>query len=512
MKNILSYTLLLLLCACTGTDEIDIEALKKEFDTEVKSMPHMQQEAELATPQELGEDEDETRDGESEYECFVKRYKAAPGFSEMFLLDPTSDVIYPGALIKGETITTGEYIPIVADRAPITISISLENIGGSPKAIVENPSLSQVRSAIVSILNSNVTGNTPAKISFEIQEVHSSEQLKIAVGANYSNAFASVSGSFNFNKENTRSRVIVKFLQVYYSIDIDTPKKPSDLFENPPSVGSLGSVSPMYISTVTYGRMVLFTAESSKSSTEVKAALNAAFDSGVQSGEIDISLEHKKVIEETSIKAMVLGGSGSAGSKVVNGIEGLKAYIIEGGDYSKDSPGAPLSYKMRYLKDNSIGKVILATEYSVRQCALSYPQFRIEIQRILCSSCNDGDGSQGELYGNLYARVSFGGTILPEQVAWNRGRNNVLGLSNGNSANLNIAMITELYKPNYELDYIEIGGSIKEADSGGIFDPDDDYGSGYKRIFLKDVNFTDNEHEINFKGAVKAYFVITRLK
>lgn len=39
-----------------------------------------------------------------------------------------------------------------------------------------------------------------------------------------------------------------------------------------------------------------------------------------------------------------------------------------GGNYSADSPGAPLAYTLRYLCDNSIAKIALAAEYTVREC------------------------------------------------------------------------------------------------------------------------------------------------
>ena len=81
----------------------------------------------------------------------VKRYKAAPGYDELFLMDPITDVIYPGAIIKGEIIPTGEYIPIIADRKPVTISVSLQEIAGSPST-VDEPKLSTVREALNNIL------------------------------------------------------------------------------------------------------------------------------------------------------------------------------------------------------------------------------------------------------------------------------------------------------------------------------------------------------------------------
>ena len=115
----------------------------------------MDQPEPLGEPRELEVvEEPAVEDG---YECSVKSYEAAAEYNEMLLLDPASDVIYPGAVIIGESIAAGEYIPILAERKPLSLSVSLQNIDGSPKATVENPSLSDVRVAINEILSSNVT-------------------------------------------------------------------------------------------------------------------------------------------------------------------------------------------------------------------------------------------------------------------------------------------------------------------------------------------------------------------
>jgi hypothetical protein len=96
-----------------------------------------------------------------------------------------------------------------------------------------------------------------------------------------------------------------------------------------------------------------------------------------------------------------------------------------------------------------------------------------------------------------------------ERIDWSTGH---LSLSNGGSNNINSAKIVELYKPNYELDNFKIGGSMKESDFGCPFDCDDNFGSHYNIVYLKDLTFADMEYEVNFNGAVKAYFIITRLK
>ena len=103
-------------------------------------------------------------EGATEFECFTQTFKGAPGFGELFTLNPTTDVIYPGSMLKGETIPTGDYARINKDRAPITMSISLNNIKKT-SVTVNNPNkLSEVRAGINDLLSLEATGATPAQL------------------------------------------------------------------------------------------------------------------------------------------------------------------------------------------------------------------------------------------------------------------------------------------------------------------------------------------------------------
>jgi thiol-activated cytolysin len=44
----------------------------------------------------------------------------------------------------------------------------------------------------------------------------------------------------------------------------------------------------------------------------------------------------------------------------------LKKYVTQGGNFSKTSPGAPVSYKLRYIHDNTIARVVSMASYPVR--------------------------------------------------------------------------------------------------------------------------------------------------
>lgn len=102
------------------------------FNIAVNNLSPFVQQEEVPEPVEQGTSGTARDDADPALECYTTTYKVAPGFDEMLAMDPTTDVIYPGAMLLGASIPTGEYIPIIAERAPITLSISLQNLSGSP--------------------------------------------------------------------------------------------------------------------------------------------------------------------------------------------------------------------------------------------------------------------------------------------------------------------------------------------------------------------------------------------
>ena len=416
--------------------------------------------------------------------CTTQEYTASAKYDTMLVLDPTTDVIYPGALIKGETIGTGEYTPIVADRKPITISASLENIRGGIAADVESPALSSVRSAIKKILNQEVTGSTAARNTFEIEEIHSAEQLQMAIGANYSysGGVASVKAGFDFRTKEKKSRYLIKFMQSYYTVDMDLPKTPSDLFQSPQEIrlAMLGSVSPMYVASVTYGRMALVSIESDASESELQAALEASFSSGVHSGELDISGSHKQTLAKSKIKGTIIGGSGADASAIRN-VDSLLSYIDRGGNWSHESPAAPISYKLRYLSDNSVGNIILASTYKVRNCEKierKARRYRVTLEKLTCTMSDDeGTGADnaidvmGVLTGTAVNYSGNNRAVPTTKTIWQIGRDASISMreyeGRGGTQNQNIdqAAIFEFDDPDTNRSYIKLEGTLIDADN-----------------------------------------------
>lgn len=484
IKNSIYATLFIItLFSCTGCSKESVDDGKVSDETLQTINDLLAGLSNFVQPEvsseELLKERDPEREGESD-ECIVETYKMAPGFSEMILLDPTSDVIYPGAMLKGESIPTGEYIGITGGRAPITLSVSLENLNGKPSTYVENPNINTVREGVKDMLQQGVTGSTAAKVNFTTEEVYSEEHLNIALGASYSKGKNSVSGSFNFSSSEKKYKYVIKYLQVYYTIDltIEESENPAKLFTDVPN---LNSTSPVVVSSVKYGRMLLYTVETNSEFTDTQAAFNAAFNGGEVNGEG----AHKSFWESSTVKALIVGGSSGDAAQVVSGPEGVYTYITEGGEYSADSPGAPLGYTLRYIKKGfPVANVVLSSEYNIRTCYQAYQKFGIQLHGL---NMVDSDGDLDiKLHGNMYAAIFQGGN-RKGFVSYTRTTNNYISVSENTFWSIpsdDDTLEVELYKPDLQNDYIYLSAEFTEDDR---LSANEYLGKTEMKILLKDV-------------------------
>jgi len=393
-----------------GFDEEDLNEFLKSLPPISSQMPP-EEEAYIVSTEE---------DTTLEYIYHYDYYQAAAGFNEQIVLNPATDVIFPGALVKGESILDGTYTMIPAVRKPITISTSLTG-SGSVSIDVEDPKLSTVREAINSLMNQEYDV-PPANMSFTVEQAYSEQQIDLSLRASYKSGIVNVDGGFDFSNKQIKSRLVAKFIQNYYTLDMDLPAVPSDLFENDVDQALFGLYMPMYVSTVTYGRMALFTIESELEETEVRTYLNGSYANVDASASADFDA----LKEKSTMKVYILGGSGAAAGAAINGFEDFKNYIQSGGNYSRSSPGAPISYKLRYIRDNSIGKIVFSASYPIVTAIPRTDNIVYDINTFLSrfdAAADDGlSGNNIELYGNIYSwPASLGSDVRHDHLARGSG-------------------------------------------------------------------------------------------
>jgi thiol-activated cytolysin len=396
----LSSVLLLAGCASDGAGSGDPtgESIGEYLDSlqDLPSAPPSSKAGEPSSPQ---------RDGD--YSCSTQNYSETKQYDKIVALSANSESLWPGAIVSGDSVYTGLFTQLVFDRAPLAVSISLENLAGQESMKMEAPSLSSFRDGLGKILAQDVTGSTPADIYSEVSQVYSEQQLTLALGASVAYAGAKVSASFDWSNQQVLSRYVVNYTQAYYTVDVDQPSGPEAFFGPNVSldllkanVGIAGP--PVYVSSITYGRMVIFTFESQYSGEEMGAALDFAYKGGIDvSGSVSVS--YKDIISNSKITAFILGGDGGAAAQSIDSYDSLMAFIKSGGNYSKDSPGAAIAYKLAYLKDNSPARLSYTTDYTVRSCTRVGQQIQVTLSSIKVNSAGGDAGSDLELYGKVTA-------------------------------------------------------------------------------------------------------------
>lgn len=365
------------------------------------------------------------KDTTSEYIYHTDYWEAAAGFDEQIVMNPQTDVIYPGALIKGESVLDGTYTLISAKRKPITISTSLTG-GNVTSVVVDDPKLSTIREAVNNLMKQEYDV-PPANMGFTIEQAYSEQQLDLSLRASYKGGGLNIKGGFDFSNKNIKTRMVAKFIQNYYTLDMDMPMQPSDLFDGDVERTLFGTFMPMYVSTVTFGRMALFTIESELTETEIKTYLNASY-AGINASS---SSDFDALKMKSTMKVYILGGSGSDAGAAINGFEDFKNYIKAGGNFSKTSPGAPIAYKLRYIRDNSIGKIVFAASYPIVTAIPRTDNVVYDVTTFLCKmQVNENDaGNNCELYGNIWSwPKSLGSTSGHDHLV--RGSGNYIQVAN----------------------------------------------------------------------------------
>ncbi|MBL4686043.1 MAG: thiol-activated cytolysin family protein [Nannocystaceae bacterium] len=341
-----------------------------------------------------------------DYMCSTTNLAETKQFDKIVAFASNSGTLFPGAIIAGESIADGTLTPKVFDRAPLTFSASLEGVlDGDVSATLDEPTLSAFREAMADILSAKVIGNTPANIAYDMSEVHSSEQLSLALGLDVSWMSGNVSASMEFDQQNRNSRFLVNFTQAYYTVDIDPPGRPSDMLDTDVTLEDVEDIlldePPTYVSSVTYGRIVYFAVTSNFSSEELRAALEFGFSTGAVDVDGSVSLTHSEVLAESQITAFILGGDGNVAVEAIQGADGIATFLQSGGTYSKDSPGAAIGYKLAYLADNSPARFALTTDYDVQDCVRVTQKVQLTLRNMYVVSDGADPGGDLELYGTI---------------------------------------------------------------------------------------------------------------
>jgi hypothetical protein len=364
----------------------------------------------------------------------------AERFDELSIFENTrEDVMWLGSILDGNSITTGEYLPVTAKRAGFkfytTANIDDATSGYETElGVVSEASYSNVQKAINHITSADLLKELPAIIEFEKEFVYSRDQLQVALGANFSGWGLKLKTSFNWEDTKIKTRMLIKYRQVYYTLSMDYIDKPANAFASDVTYADIagqirGPVAPVIVSSVKYGRMAYFVIESESMEKDVGAAFEAAYSSVCKVGG-SFSTTQKDIVQKSRVKAFVFGGSASAGAQMITigadtnsnfNIDSFLTWIREDDTNNLKTmnptvpPAVPLAYRLTYLKNWTPAALVFANQYyritlPAGGGAPVYPKVKLASATLgtgMKGEIEYGPGSYRTIYGVLHAIVSI---------------------------------------------------------------------------------------------------------
>lgn len=302
--------------------------------------------------------------------CQLVLHTQTTSFDRMNVIDPTANILYLGSLIDSKSITDGTYAPVFmgADyiRKPITFTASIQGINSSEIKKTIIPTLSNFRVAMLDITNSPTVGEQPANLTYEVKKVRSKNELATTLQTNLNvGSWVSITANLDDSRMTEKNYFVVKIFQKFFSTDIDIPTD-GNLFNKPANYPS--NISPVYISSIDYGRSAFMLFESSFDSTRVSQFLNSTLSYWKVGTSVTLTNEQKVLLDEMKVTGTIIGGSSSEAAKTIDGGTAFLDYVKNSANMTINSRGAIISYTLRNANNHQIYRTQFNGDYYTKVC------------------------------------------------------------------------------------------------------------------------------------------------
>ena len=341
---------------------------------------------------------DEIVDGQT-YNCTTTPHSITKTPDKVVTMNPDHEILWPGSLLQGTGYSAGigslAELP-VRERAPLTLTIDL--LTGDNTEEVENPDVASVNQAIGSLIQkAHDAGHTAgSNVLYKQERMHSLAQAMLGMGVSASYVGNEIQSNLEVSFSAERTNMTAYFIQRMFTVSMVLPQTPGEVFseaftedklEQQIELGRIGPENPpVYVSNVTYGRMLMFSLSSDKTEGEIRATLNVVLQSPDGSGGGgSLTSEQKLLLENAQIQVVTIGGDASHALSLIRSGD-LSEFFQE--DAALTS-ARPISYSVRNLGDNSLAKVSETTNYNLKTCAAEALEpigeiYEITMTRLTC--------------------------------------------------------------------------------------------------------------------------------
>jgi len=375
--------------------------------------------------------------------------------SDLVVFNANRDTVWPGALLRWSSLSSGNPARIDVPRTPVEIWLDVSHSPNIRRAGVTARG-SSVHTAINELLIANPTGYA-AGIDFNYSEVHTVEQSLLELGISAEWLTGSATASLTEKKKLENHVVLASFTQVYYSVVYEPPSAGNHTVL-PPGLDhvTLDEVfdkedPPVYISQVNYGRRMLFRLESELTFSEVKSALEVVQDFAAGKATLELANEAMASLRSTEIKLVIKGGDPNPAARVITTQDFLQ-FITSGLVPSASSPGVPVSYTVKQLRDNALVAFKRMTDFDAVDYSRLARRVRVVIERMHVH--DDGDALTDGA-GDFIWTFKVNGKVVDDQQR-------EVDISTGNTHRIDASTVLEL--PLTDAAELVIEGRITEVD------------------------------------------------
>lgn len=365
--------------------------------------------------------------------CSVQETREIRLFEDFASQGGVAKRIYPGAMLDGNSVKNGVFSEIPLPKKPLTVSIDLPQ--QTTSAVMEDPSLSSFLDARQELVFAGIaerpegTVVPPKFVSVDRLATSNEDQLSLELGFDVSAGVVTnvdVAGQFNFNDTNKRSRYLLRIVNELYTVAVDKPSSASDFLADSVSLSDIQDAfkngnPPVYVDTITYGRVIYIGVESSFSATELDAALQVAVDGAALDAELEFGVSASEILQETTVRTVGLGLA--QGDQVdlgsIEGLDDLEAInriATREASVNGQFFGEPVSFTLTYLTDNTQTISSVEGTYTEENCRVAPVEpeettanFRVDVNQLNLTNIQDSGSSPNtaEMRGTI--EVSFGG-------------------------------------------------------------------------------------------------------
>lgn len=318
--------------------------------------------------------------------CTTTPYSLAKNPEELITLSSNEGLLVPGVLLQGKSHVLGSLQQLSIDqRTPIDLVID-QSSALVPGRTVDQPSLTSLRAGVNSLIQDAETSGFEhaSSVFFEQVTSYSTEQAALGLGISARYMGAEARGQLDTETSASTTTVTARFIQRAFTIRADGPSFAPDWFTDDFTEEVLqqylasGQISednpPLFVLSVTYGRIVMvnFTANESRETTE--GVFEAGYKNGVGSLKGKLTASQEELLRNSELRVVSLGGPAEGGfqfaKEILNpddedsiGLDGFFAQDVALTTF------VPISYTIADLRTGNVVTVGETSEYEVLDCA-----------------------------------------------------------------------------------------------------------------------------------------------